>query len=406
MSTAATARNIPSESFSRSSHKRGGYAGPTERKATGSPLPGRADNDWRSHDPYKETRPAASRKAAVGSKPKNQRKGSGKYDDLESRNRPLKTYPHGSHRNSDRRRFHACPSTSSSVFGTQCAPTDSSPISSRGSPLLEGRPSGSPPRQDAASLLQVEDMSHNLLSVIPIHFHHLNHRPSRPVENSPEAAANVKSLPLPPQHESGTTPGTSLSQSASESESVPEATLFPTEARDVTTGTIAPISGPGPHYYACVNFRFGSAWFIAPFRCQSGDIVVVEYPATQSLHMGIVTIVNTVKPPTFYSEENLDPDLLTEEEVAVLPRLLRHARPYDKQAKLALRSEDLRVLEEAQYLAVEGNVPIQFLDAEWLFDKNTITFLVYVFGEGELVNELADEIAAREGVEVVFTYPS
>eukprot|EP00796_Vickermania_ingenoplastis_P011049 gene11049-7682_t len=139
------------------------------------------------------------------------------------------------------------------------------------------------------------------------------------------------------------------------------------------------------HHYASVNFRFGSAWFVAPFRCQAGDIVVVEYPAAQSVHMGIVSGVTTVKPPTFYSEGNQDPDYLSEEELALLP-----PPPAPRE----------------DYLASEMGAPVTFMDAEWLLDGSAVTFLVYVYGNVAQVNELADELATREGAEVVFTYPS
>lgn len=161
-----------------------------------------------------------------------------------------------------------------------------------------------------------------------------------------------------------------------------------------------------PHHYASVNFRFGSAWFISPFQCSAGDIVVVEYPSNQSLHMGIISGITTVKPTTFYSKANNDPVYLSEEELAILPRLLRHALPSDKETKLALRDSDLQSLEHAQALAIEREVPVFFQDAEWLFDGSALTFLVHVFGDVSLANELADELATREGAEVVFTYPS
>lgn len=158
--------------------------------------------------------------------------------------------------------------------------------------------------------------------------------------------------------------------------------------------------------YASVNFRFGSAWFIAPFSCNAGDMVVVEYPSSQSLHMGIVSGVTTVKPMTFYSKRNKDPVYLSKEEIALLPRLLRRALPCDKEAKLALRDRDLQSLENAMALAMQREIPVLFQDAEWLFDGTALTFLVQVFGDVSRANDLADELATREGAEVVFTYPS
>lgn len=159
--------------------------------------------------------------------------------------------------------------------------------------------------------------------------------------------------------------------------------------------------------YASVNFRFGSAWFIAPFKTSVGDFVVVEYPANNSLHMGLVSAITTAKPATFYSAGNADPDTLTEDEIAVLPRLMRHARDFDKETKLDLRSHDLRSMQSAQQLASEMGAPIQFIDAEWLLDLSAITFLVNVYGDQvELVDKLADELATVEGAEVVFTYPA
>lgn len=159
--------------------------------------------------------------------------------------------------------------------------------------------------------------------------------------------------------------------------------------------------------YASVNFRFGSAWFIAPFKVSVGDLVVVAYPANNSLHMGLVSSITKTKPATFYSPENPNPDTLTDDEVAILPRLLRHARDFDKETKLDLRTHDLGSLQSARQLAKEMGAPIQFLDAEWLLDLSAITFLVNVYGDDErLVDELADELASVEGAEVVFTYPA
>lgn len=159
--------------------------------------------------------------------------------------------------------------------------------------------------------------------------------------------------------------------------------------------------------YASVNFRFGSAWFLAPFRTNIGAMVVVEYPGNnQSQHMGLVSYITTVKPDTFYSEDNLDPNYLTEEEIATLPRLLRHAREFDKETKLDLRQHDLHSLKNAQLLAAEMGAPVEFRDAEWLLDLSAVTFLVHVFRDDELVDRLADALAAQEGAEVVFTYPA
>ncbi|EPY35048.1 hypothetical protein STCU_01276 [Strigomonas culicis] len=158
--------------------------------------------------------------------------------------------------------------------------------------------------------------------------------------------------------------------------------------------------------FASVNFRFGSAWFLAPFRTFIGDMVVVQYPGNGSLHIGLVTAISTAKPETFFSEENQHPNFLTEEEKECLPRLLRHARDFDKDTKLGLRAQDLRSLENAQKLADELNAPVQFLDAEWLLDLNAITFLVEVYEDVEIVDALADQLAREEGAEVVFTYPT
>lgn len=219
-------------------------------------------------------------------------------------------------------------------------------------------------------------------------------RNSGSLQRGSSQCATISPSPIPSHHNSSAYPAAYSSPMTSGGQLV------------ASGAALQPLSSAVPHHYASVNFRFGSAWFIAPFRCQAGDIVVVEYPAAQSLHMGIVSGVTTVKPPTFYSEQNMTPDYLSEEELAILPRLLRHARHYDKQAKLALREQDMRSLEHAQFLAAEMNAPVTFMDAEWLLDGSAITFLVYVYGDVALVNELADELATREGAEVVFTYPS
>lgn len=159
--------------------------------------------------------------------------------------------------------------------------------------------------------------------------------------------------------------------------------------------------------YASVDFRFGSAWFLAPFRTFVGDMVVVEYAGNNHrLHMGLVSCITTMKPHTFYSDDNHDPNYLTDEELSVLPRLLRHARDHDRETKLELRRHDLRALANARSLAAEMHAPVTFLDAEWLLDLSAITFLVHVYGDVAAADCLADELAAQEGAEVVFTYPT
>jgi hypothetical protein len=166
------------------------------------------------------------------------------------------------------------------------------------------------------------------------------------------------------------------------------------------------LAAPSVIRYASVNFRFGSAWFVAPFRTFVGDMVVVQYPGNNnSLHMGLVSSITTAKPITFYTEDNMDSNYLSPEELLTVPRLLRHARDFDKETKLDLRSHDLRSLANARKLAEEMGAPIQFLDAEWLLDLTAVTFLVKVYGSAELADQLVDELAIQEGAEVVFTYP-
>ncbi|KAG5465821.1 hypothetical protein CUR178_00535 [Leishmania enriettii] len=169
--------------------------------------------------------------------------------------------------------------------------------------------------------------------------------------------------------------------------------------------TAVPAAIPSVIRYASVNFRFGSAWFVAPFRTFTGDMVVVQYSVNNSLHMGLVSAITTAKPITFYTEDNMDPNYLSAEELQSVPRLLRHARDFDKETKLDLRNHDLNSLENARKLAAEMGAPVQFLDAEWLLDLSAVTFLVKVFGNTSLVDKLVDELAMQEGAEVVFTYP-
>ncbi|KAH9598154.1 hypothetical protein LSM04_005066 [Trypanosoma melophagium] len=178
--------------------------------------------------------------------------------------------------------------------------------------------------------------------------------------------------------------------------------------------------------YASVNFRFGSAWFVAPFRTAVGEMVVVEYPHNGSVHLGLVSCITTAVPPTL--APLISPPLASnaghvsrnshtsgdgnaamwevEERHEHCPRLLRHARDFDRQTKLELRSHDLASLKSAQELAIEMQAPVTFLDAEWLLDLTAVTFLVNVWGDMTLVDKLADELAALEGAEVVFTYPA
>lgn len=168
----------------------------------------------------------------------------------------------------------------------------------------------------------------------------------------------------------------------------------------------AAAAAPSVIRYASVNFRFGSAWFVAPFRTFTGDMVVVQYPGNNnSLHMGLVSDITTAKPITFYTETNMDSNYLSPEELLTAPRLLRHARDFDKETKLDLRSHDLRSLANARKLAEELGAPIRFLDAEWLLDLSAVTFLVKVYGSTDIADQLVDELAMQEGAEVVFTYP-
>ncbi|CBH18106.1 uncharacterized protein TEOVI_000580100 [Trypanosoma equiperdum] len=160
--------------------------------------------------------------------------------------------------------------------------------------------------------------------------------------------------------------------------------------------------------YASVDFRFGSAWFVAPFRTSVGEIVVVEYPHNGSLHVGLVSCITTTIPPTFTTLRAAEQAGLmpTEEDLMQYPRLVRHAREFDRHTKLELRTHDLASLRSARELAEEMGAPITFIDAEWLLDLTAVTFLVQVWGNMEQVDRLADELAAREGAEVVFTYPA
>ncbi|KAG8341498.1 hypothetical protein TRVL_07675 [Trypanosoma vivax] len=175
-----------------------------------------------------------------------------------------------------------------------------------------------------------------------------------------------------------------------------------------TTTSSSTATSPSVIRYASVDFRFGSAWFIAPFRTSVGEIVVVQYPHNGSLHVGLVSCITTVTPPTFTAlhaaaSAGVTP---TKEELLQYPRLLRHARDYDRQTKLEMRSYDLASLRCAQELAEEMHAPVTFIDAEWLLDLTAVTFFVQVWGDMQLVDRLADELAAREGAEVVFTFPA
>ncbi|KEG08263.1 hypothetical protein DQ04_07591000 [Trypanosoma grayi] len=168
---------------------------------------------------------------------------------------------------------------------------------------------------------------------------------------------------------------------------------------------VVPPSAPPAVRYASVDFRFGSAWFVAPFRTAVGEMVVVEYPHNGSLHVGLVSCISTRVPPTFAALLASDGGARAGE-LEQCPRLLRHARDFDKATKLELRTHDLASLKAASELAAEMQAPVTFLDAEWLLDLTAVTFLVNVWGDMTLVDRLADELATREGAEVVFTYPA
>ncbi|CBZ26357.1 conserved hypothetical protein [Leishmania mexicana MHOM/GT/2001/U1103] len=187
--------------------------------------------------------------------------------------------------------------------------------------------------------------------------------------------------------------------------SVTSSQSHPGASSATAAATAIPAAVPSVIRYASVNFRFGSAWFVAPFRTFTGDMVVVQYPGNNSLHMGLVSAITTAKPITFYTEDNMDPNYLSPEELQTVPRLLRHARDFDKETKLDLRRHDLSSLANARKLGADIGAPVQFLDAEWLLDLSAVTFLVKVFGSTALADKLVDELAMQEGAEVVFTYP-
>lgn len=220
------------------------------------------------------------------------------------------------------------------------------------------------------------------------------------VQRAKEAAAAAAAIEL-----SAATTDDALSEASSEvpSKQLSNGTAEPSSVPAILLSARTPAAAIR---YASVNFRFGSAWFIAPFRTTTGDMVVVEYPGNSSLHMGIISEVTTRKPTTFFTEDNTEPNYLSLEEMKSLPHLLRHARDFDKHTKMELRQHDLRSLQNAQLLAANMKAPVNFLDAEWLLDLSAVTFLVNVYGDVELVDRLADELAAQEAAEVVFTYPS
>lgn len=177
------------------------------------------------------------------------------------------------------------------------------------------------------------------------------------------------------------------------------------QQQQTTTATTTTTTSPPLLRFASVNFRFGSAWFLAPFRTAIGEMVVVEYPHNNSLHIGLVSCISTHIPHTFAALISPNKNI-TEENIRLFPRLLRHARDFDRQTKMELRSQDLISLRSAQELALEMQAPVTFLDAEWLLDLTAVTFFVNVWGDMSLVDRLADELAALEGAEVVFTYPA
>nr|CCC95671.1 unnamed protein product [Trypanosoma congolense IL3000] len=187
----------------------------------------------------------------------------------------------------------------------------------------------------------------------------------------------------------------------------PSISPVPTDVMAVTTSSVVAAAASVVRY-ASVDFRFGSAWFVAPFRTSIGEIVVVEYPHNCSLHVGLVSCITTAIPPTFTTLRAAEQAgvMFTAEDLRQYPRLLRHARVFDRQAKLELRSHDITSLRCAQELAEEMGAPVTFIDAEWLLDLTAVTFLVQVWGDMQLVDRLADELAAREGAEVVFTFPA
>lgn len=155
--------------------------------------------------------------------------------------------------------------------------------------------------------------------------------------------------------------------------------------------------------YAAVDFRFGSAWFLLPMDVAVGSIVVVHYPVKNTLHMGLVSAVTTVKPPTFYTSTNKHPVHLSKDEIRALPRVVRVADDQDMELKIALRSHDNRSLQTARLLAAELEAPIEFLDAEWMVNLTVLTLSVRVHEEYKYIDYLAALLASKENAEVIFT---
>mmetsp|Transcript_19138 Transcript_19138/g.21958 ORF Transcript_19138/g.21958 Transcript_19138/m.21958 type:complete len:358 (+) Transcript_19138:37-1110(+) len=89
----------------------------------------------------------------------------------------------------------------------------------------------------------------------------------------------------------------------------------------------------GTRRYAFVQFKFRTAYFVAPFRVAQGDVVVAALTDSSSSWCGVVRSVSTQRPAGWSETPSMHD-----------PRLLRLARSYDRVAKADRMARETTIL--------------------------------------------------------------
>lgn len=131
--------------------------------------------------------------------------------------------------------------------------------------------------------------------------------------------------------------------------------------------------------YATVAFKFATVTCIAPFRCASGDVVVVADSTDGSINVGVVRSILPNKPNFFVAHE-----------------LIRHARDYDRTLKNEAMAKEAGIVARASNMML----PLRFHDVEFYPDSSTIAFLVDAF-EPQSSQPLTELLSQQFGCKVL-----
>lgn len=107
-------------------------------------------------------------------------------------------------------------------------------------------------------------------------------------------------------------------------------------------------------HFAIIHFKHDSATFIAPFRVQVGDRVIVEGDRGEDL--GRIVEITTVTPS-----------------YPVPLKIIRRAAPRDLEKFDQKLAKEMQTVTAVQKLAQQLNLPIEVVDTEFQFDSNKLT---------------------------------